>query len=78
MKLRVLIKEVFAVFHWLTFPLYIYIYIYVCIYIYIYIMGSYNGSEVCKLSGIFKLSLIGNKYNPNNIGLYRNDRLAIF
>ena len=41
-------------------------------------MGSYNGSEVCKLSGIFKLSLIGNKYNPNNIGLYRNDRLAIF
>ena len=34
--------------------------------------------EVCELSGIFVLSLIGNKYNPNNIGLYRDDGLAIF
>ena len=24
------------------------------------------------------LSLIGNKYNPNNIGLYRDDELAVF
>ena len=24
------------------------------------------------------LSLIGNKYNPNNIGLYRDNRLAVF
>ena len=24
------------------------------------------------------LSLIGNKYNPNNIGLYRDDGLAVF
>ena len=24
------------------------------------------------------LSLIGNKYNPNNIGPYRDDRLAVF
>ena len=32
-------------------------------------MGSYHGAEVCELSGIFMLSLIGNKYNPNNIGL---------
>ena len=29
------------------------------------------------LSGIV-LSLIGNKYNPNNIGLYKDDGLAIF
>ena len=41
MKLRVLIKEVLAVFHWLTFRIiYIYIYIYI-IYIYIYIMYIY-------------------------------------
>ena len=31
-------------------------------------MGSYDGAEVCELIGIFMLSLIGNKYNPNNIG----------
>ena len=41
-------------------------------------MGSYDRAEVCELSGIFMLSLIGNKYNPNNIGLYRDDGLAIF
>ena len=41
-------------------------------------MGSYDGAEVCEFSGIFMLSLTGNKYNPNNIGLYRDDRLAIF
>ena len=41
-------------------------------------MGSYDGAEVCALSGIFMLlSLIGNKYNRNNIGLYRDDGLAI-
>ena len=41
-------------------------------------MGSYDGAEVCELSGIFMLSLTGNKYNPNNIGLYRDDGLAVF
>ena len=41
-------------------------------------MGLYDGVEVSELSGIFMLSLTGNKYNPNSIGLYRDDRLAIF
>ena len=41
-------------------------------------MGPYGGAEVCELFGIFMLSLTGNKYNPNNIGLYRDDGLAIF
>ena len=41
-------------------------------------MGSYDIAEVCELIGIFMLSLIGNKYNPNNIGLYRDDGLAVF
>ena len=40
-------------------------------------MGSYNGAEVCEFIGIFMLSLIGNKYNPNNIGLYRDDKLGV-
>ena len=41
-------------------------------------MGSYDWDEVCQIIGIFILSLIGNKYNPNNIGLYRDDGLAVF
>ena len=41
-------------------------------------MGSYDGAEVCERSGIFMLSLTGNKYNPNNICLYRDDGLEIF
>ena len=41
-------------------------------------MGSYDGAEICELIGTFMLSLIGNKYNPNNTGVYRDDRLAVF
>ena len=41
-------------------------------------MGSYDGAEVCELIGIFMLSLIGNIYNHNNIGLCRDDGLAVF
>ena len=41
-------------------------------------MGSYGGAEVCELIDFFLLSLIGNKYNFNNIGLYRDDGLAVF
>ena len=41
-------------------------------------MGSYDGADVGELISIFMLSLIGNKYNPNNIGLYRDDGLAVF
>ena len=41
-------------------------------------MGSYDRAEVCELIRIFMLSLIGNKYNLNNIGLYRDDGLAVF
>ena len=52
------------------------------IYIYIYnfdgTTGSYDVVEVCELSGIFMLSLTSKKYNLNNIGLYRDDVLAIF
>ena len=41
-------------------------------------MGSNDGAEVCELIGIFMLSLIGSKYNPNSIGLYRDDGLTVF
>ena len=31
-----------------------------------------------ELIGIFMLSLIGSKYNPNSIGLYRDEELVVF
>ena len=40
-------------------------------------MRSCDGPEVCELTGIFILSLIGNKYKPN-MKLYRDDGLAVF
>ena len=41
-------------------------------------MGLYNRAEVCELIGMFMLHLISSKYNVNNIGLYRDDGLAVF
>ena len=40
-------------------------------------MGSYDGAEVCELIGILILSLIGKIYNRNNVGLCRDDGLAV-
>ena len=41
-------------------------------------MGAYNGAEVCELVGTFLLYKLSLKYNKNDIGLYRDDGLAIF
>ena len=41
-------------------------------------MGACDGVEVCELIGIYMLYLIGRKYDSKNIGLYRDDRLAVF
>ena len=41
-------------------------------------MGAYGGAEVCDLVGTYLLSLIAEKYNKNDIGLYRDDGLASF
>ena len=41
-------------------------------------MGSYDGAEVCELISIYMLRLIGSKYSPNDMGLYRDDGLAVF
>ena len=41
-------------------------------------MGAYDGAEVCELIGIYMLYLIGKKYDSKNIGLYRDDGLAVF
>ena len=41
-------------------------------------MGSYDGAEICELVGIFALSQLPERYDRNNIGLYRDDGLAVF
>ena len=41
-------------------------------------MGAYDGAEVCELVGTYLLYKFSLKYNKNNIGLYRNNGLAIF
>ena len=41
-------------------------------------MGSYDGAEVCELVGIFALNQLPVRFDRNNIGLYRDDGLAVF
>ena len=40
-------------------------------------MGSFDGAEVCEVVGLFILNLISRLVGNNNIGLYRDDGLAI-
>ena len=41
-------------------------------------MGAYDGAEVCEIVGTFHLSLLKDKYNSEEMGLYRDDGLAVF
>ena len=41
-------------------------------------MGAYDCAEDCKLIGIFMLNKIGEKYNKNDVGLYKDDGLVVF
>ena len=41
-------------------------------------MGSYNGAEVCELTGLFMLNELSKKFDKDNIGLYRDDGLSVF
>ena len=41
-------------------------------------MGAYDGVEVFELVGSFLLYALSLKYNKTNIGLYRDDGLAVF
>ena len=41
-------------------------------------MGVFNGGEVCKAVGNFLLYQLSKNYNKRDIGLYRDDGLAIF
>ena len=41
-------------------------------------MGSYDGAEICELVGLFILNHLGKSFGKENIGLYRDNGLAIF
>ena len=41
-------------------------------------MGAYDGAEKCELVGTFLLEKISEICNEGDIGLYRDDGLAIF
>jgi hypothetical protein len=40
-------------------------------------MGSFDGAEICELVGFFILNHLGKRFGKENIGLYRDDGLAI-
>ena len=40
-------------------------------------MGSYDGAEICELVSLFIFNYLGKKFAKKNIGLYRDDGLAI-
>ena len=41
-------------------------------------MGAFDGAEACELVGTFLVEKIGEICNEGDIGLYRDDGLAIF
>ena len=38
----------------------------------------FDGEEICELVGLFILQTLGQKYSPIDLGLYRDDGLALF
>ncbi len=40
-------------------------------------MGSYDGAEICEFVGLFILNNLGETFGKENIGLHRDDGLAI-
>ena len=41
-------------------------------------MGSHDGAETCEIVGLFLFHSSGEKFNKDDIGLYRDDGLAYF
>ena len=41
-------------------------------------MGSYNGTELCDLTGLYMLDVLSNEFGKERIGLYRDDGLSCF
>ena len=40
-------------------------------------MGSFDGAEVCELVGLYALNKLREQFGNSNIGLYRDDELAL-
>ena len=40
-------------------------------------MGAYDGAEVCELVGLYLLKLVGDQFPDLELGLYRDDGLAV-
>ena len=40
-------------------------------------MGSFDGAEVCKLIGLYLLNKVKALLDSGNVGLYRDDGLAV-
>ena len=41
-------------------------------------MGSYDGTEICRLVGLYILHVLGEKYGKDKAGLYLDDGSACF
>ena len=41
-------------------------------------MGSYDGAELCELTGLYILNVLSRKFGKEKIGLYRYDGLSCF
>ena len=39
-------------------------------------MGSFDGAEICELVGLYLLDKLSKLLGKDNVGLYRDDRLA--
>ena len=40
-------------------------------------MGCYDGAEICELVGVYALTKLANEVEKQDVGLYRDDRLAV-
>ena len=40
-------------------------------------MGCWDGAEVCELAGVYKLGKLTSFFGMNDIGLYRDEGLAV-
>ena len=41
-------------------------------------MGTFDGSEVCELVGLYLLDILEKEFGDNKVGLYRDDELSCF
>ena len=41
-------------------------------------MGSYDGVELCKFTGLYILSVLNSEFGKEEIGLYRDNSLSCF